>query len=222
MSTDLLHSLPQSQRPEVDRETFMVLARIASCDVAMSTHDGFYIQRDGLAMGSPPAPHFANSWLSKFDRIIRVEARQYFRYMDDILKEVNREHVEQQLREIYQLHPNLKFTLENTNEQQLQVLDMKICHNHETGALSSTWYCKPTNTGLIMNYHALAVMWYKWSVVAGFVLRIYQACSSWENFHSSLVRMKRTLEDNQYPPNFYKPIIRQALDDIMGESTGKH
>ena len=144
--TNLLYSLPESQRPEMDRETFMELARIASCDVVMSTHDGFYVQRDGLAMGSPPAPHFANGWLSKFDSVIRGEAKLYFRYMDDILKEVNREHVEQQLRDINQLHPNLKFTLERENEEQLPVLDMKIWHNHETGALSSTWYCKPVRT----------------------------------------------------------------------------
>ena len=217
--TSLLYSLPESQRPEMDRETFMELARIASCDVVMSTHDGFYVQRDGLAMGSPPAPHFANGWLSKFDSVIRGEAKLYFRYMDDILKEVNREHVEQQLRDINQLHPNLKFTLERENEEQLPVLDMKIWHNHETGALSSTWYCKPTDTGLIMNYHALAPKRYKRSVVAGFVYRIYRACSDWDNFHDSMVRAIRTLENNQYPPNFYEPIIRKALCDIRGDQT---
>ena len=28
--------------------------------IIMSTHDGYYKQVDGLAMGSPPAPHLAN------------------------------------------------------------------------------------------------------------------------------------------------------------------
>ena len=48
------------ERPPVDRDTFITLAKIASCDVLMSTHDGYYQQVDGLAMGSPPAPHLAN------------------------------------------------------------------------------------------------------------------------------------------------------------------
>ena len=41
----------------VDKETFIELAKIASCDVLMLTHDGYYVQTEGLAMGSPPAPH---------------------------------------------------------------------------------------------------------------------------------------------------------------------
>ena len=51
------------------------------------THDGFYIQKDGLAMGSPPAPHLANGWLSQFEPNIRGEAQLYERYMDDIIRE---------------------------------------------------------------------------------------------------------------------------------------
>ena len=213
--TDLLFNLPMDRRPKIDKETFTVLAKIASCDVLLSTHDGFYIQRDGLAMGSPPAPHFANGWLAQFEESIRGEARLYFRYMDDILKEVKREYAEQQLSYINDLHPNLTFTLEREKEQQLPVLDMKIFHNQTTGALSSTWYNKPTDTGLIMNYHALAPKRYKRSVVSGFVYRIYRACSSWEDFDTSLKRAMRILERNQYPPTFYEPVIRQALNDIL-------
>merc|ERR1711867_215306 len=217
--TDLLFNLPMDRRPKIDKETFTVLAKIASCDVLLSTHNGFYIQRDGLAMGSPPAPHFANGWLSQFEESIRGEARLYFRYMDDILKEVKGDQAEQQLRNINNLHPNLTFTIEREQEQQLPVLDMKILHNHATGALSSTWYNKPTDTGLIMNYHALAPKRYKRSVVSGFVYRIYRACSSWENFHTSMEKARKILERNQYPPTFYEPVMRQAMSDILGESS---
>ena len=216
---DLLYNLPLDQRPVVDKDTFILLAKIASCDVLMSTHDGFYWQRDGLAMGSPPAPHFANGWLSQFENNIKGEAKLYFRYMDDILKERKRQHGTQELNRINTLHRNLRFTEECENEQHdLPVLDMKIHHDHEKGTLSSTWYNKPTDTGLIMNYHALAPKRYKRSVVSGFVYRIYRACSTWENFHISLERAKRILEKNQYPPNFYEPVIRQALTDILGKS----
>ena len=37
----------------VDRETFVKLAEIASCNVITSIHDGFYEQIDGLAMATP-------------------------------------------------------------------------------------------------------------------------------------------------------------------------
>ena len=61
---DLLYNLPLDQRPVVDKDTFILLAKIASCDVLMSTHDGFYWQRDGLAMGSSPAPPFCQ-WVAE-------------------------------------------------------------------------------------------------------------------------------------------------------------
>ena len=96
---------------------------------------------------------------------------------------------------------------------------MKIIHNHETGELASTWYRKPTDTGLIMNYHALAPKRYKRLVVSGFVHRIYRACSSWALFHDSLEVAKRILEKNQYPPAFYEPIIKQSLDSLVDASS---
>ena len=72
----------------VDKETFIELAKIASCNVLMLTHDGYYKQLDGLAMGSPPAPMLANGWMSHFDSGIKDNAKLYFRYMDDIFRNI--------------------------------------------------------------------------------------------------------------------------------------
>ena len=85
----------------------------------------------------------------------------------------------------------------------------------QQGNLSSTWYNKPTDTGLILNYHALAPRRYKQSVVSGFVHRIARACSTWEHFHSSIVKAKQVLERNQYPPSFYEPIIEKTITTII-------
>ena len=52
----------------------MILAEMSSCGsyLIMSTHDGYYKQVDGLAMGAPPAPYLANIWLRKFDATVRT------------------------------------------------------------------------------------------------------------------------------------------------------
>ena len=102
-----------------------------------------------------------------------------------------------------------------SHQGSLPYLDMKVIHDHETGKLSSTWYNKPTDTGLILNYHALAPKRYKRSVVSGFIHRIYRACSSWQYIHESIEKAKRILELNQYPPTFYDPIIRETLENII-------
>ena len=143
----------------------------------LSTHDGFYKQVDGLAMGSPPAPHLANGWLSQFENLIKDDAKIYERYMDDILREIKRSRVEQKLEEINNIRKNLEFTLETEVDRNLSFLDMRLIHDHETGKLCSAWYFKPTDTGLIMNYHALAPKRHKRSVVSGFFYRIYRAYS---------------------------------------------
>ena len=75
MCADLLfsrYSIP------VNTETFIELAKIASCNVLTLTHDGYYIQTEGLAMGSPPAPHLANGWMSQFDSDIKGESKLLF------------------------------------------------------------------------------------------------------------------------------------------------
>ena len=161
----------------------------------MLTHDGYYRQKDGLAMGSPPAPHLANGWLSKYDGKVAENARLFDRYMDDIIRNIKKAEIEAKLAEINNLHPNLKFTIEREENGTIPFLDMKLIHEQD-GSLSSTWYNKPTDTGLVMNFHALAPKRYKRSVVSGFVHRIHRACSSWEYFHESMEKAKKVLERN--------------------------
>ena len=144
----------------------------------------------------------------------------YFRYMDDVVRDIKTQRAEEKLAEINDLNPALKFTAEREQREAEEeksspmVLDLKIINN--AGNLTSTWYSKPTDTGLILNYHALAPRRYKKSVVAGFVARIHRACSTWKHFHDSLEKAKVILENNQYPPFFYNPIINEAIDKLMG------
>ena len=117
--------------------------------------------------------------------------------MDDILGIIKQQFIQTKVKEINALHVNLKFTIEVEAEGKIPFLDLRI--NNVNNKLSSTWFCKPTSTGLIMKYHALAPKCYKRSVVKGFVHKVYRACSSWENFHDSMEKVKMILQRNQYP-----------------------
>ena len=134
----------------------------------MTTHRGFFKQVDGLAMGSPPAPHLANSRLSQFNSVLKGDLEFFTRYMDLVLQDIDSSDIEAKLRKINSLHPNLTFTVERQKQGKIPFLDMLISVD-EKGKLSSTWYNKPTDTGLVLNYHALAPRRYKRSVVSGFV-----------------------------------------------------
>ena len=140
--------------------------------------------------------------------------------MDDIIREIKSKEVDEKLHQINNIHPSLKFTIEKEVNKAIPFLDMKLLHP-ENGSLSSTWYNKPTDTGLIMNYHSLAPKRYKRSVVSGFVYRIYRACSSWEHFNDSLNKAKRVLEQNQYPPSFYDQIISNTITKLVNNGSKK-
>ena len=107
----------------------------------------------------------------------------------------------------------MKFAIEKPVDGAIPFLDMKVINDN--GHLSSTWYSKPTDTGLIMNFHSLAPRRYKHSVVSGFVHRIHRACSTWHHFHDSLAKAKHILEINQYPTFFYEPIMYRTLENII-------
>ena len=158
----------------------------------------------------------ADIW-SQFDDVIRKDAKLFSRYMDDIVREMNTAQINNKFVEINKLDENLKFTMEREEDHSLVHLNMRIFHDKESGKLSSTWYNKPTDTGLIMNYHALGPKRYKRSVVSGFVHRIYHACSTGQHFHESLEKAKCILERNQYPPTFYEPIVKESLDRIINQ-----
>ena len=114
--------------------------------------------------------------------------------MDDVVRDIETEKREEKLEEINGLNEYLKFTMEVEVSGELPVLDLKLMNN--AGKLTSTWYSKPTDTGLVMNYHALAPRRYKKSVVAGFIYRIHRCCSYWKLFHESLEKAKAVLECN--------------------------
>ena len=139
--------------------------------------------------------------------------------MDDILRTIMESLIENKLSEINSLHPNLKFLLEVEQNDKLPFLD--ICIERHENMPPFTWYCKSADTGLILNFHAMAPKSYKRSVIQGFVYRIYRACSSWKKIHEGLIKAKDILERNQYPPNFYELIISASTENIVKPSIEK-
>ena len=61
-------------QPPVDKQTLMTVSQLAVTNIILSTHDGWYKQIDGLAMGSQPAPYLENIWLPKFEPTVEDDA----------------------------------------------------------------------------------------------------------------------------------------------------
>ena len=202
----------------VDMDTFIELAKLACSNILISTQNGYIRQIDGLAMGIQCAPQLANIWMAAFDQSIKGDSTFYKRYMDDIIRVIKKNDIESTLERINNLHPKLVFTKETeNNEGKIAFLDMNIIHR-QNGKIETEWYRKKTDTGLTINFHALAPMKYKRGMVINLVYRIFNATSSWELFDKGLTEGKSILRSNQYPEYWYENIIYKTLEKIkMGQ-----
>ena len=71
--------------PPVDRETFSSVIEMCTSGVLFLTPDGYYRQKDGVAMGSPLGPQLANIFMSQYDNRLAEGTAFYRRYIDDCL-----------------------------------------------------------------------------------------------------------------------------------------
>ena len=102
---DLLYS-GKYKVPHVDKTTFKkVLLTMRSLKVLMLTNEGYFHQIDSLTMGNSPVSLIANCWLSIFDAIIKDDAIFYEQYMDDILRNIKENRIQNKLEQINNLHP---------------------------------------------------------------------------------------------------------------------
>ena len=83
-----------------------------------------------------------------------VEAKLFSRYMDDIIRSTTKTDAEKLLLKANSLHPNLCFTVEMEEHNEIPFVDMKLKRYIER--VSSSWHRKPTDTGLCLSFRSCA------------------------------------------------------------------
>ena len=174
-------------KSEVDKDTFEKLIKLGCSNVIIHTPNGTFKQVEGLSMESQPAPQLANVWMSQFEEHIKGDSDFFARYVDDILVDVREEEIENRLMSINNLHANLEFTVEESNDitKAIPFLDVLITQK-EDDTLECEWYVKPSSTGLMLNFNAEAPLQFKKNAVQGMIYRIYNASSTWPKFHTGI------------------------------------
>ena len=115
---------------------------------------------------------------------------------------------------INNLHPNLQFTLETTDDKNsLPFLDMSINVQPE-GNIFCTWYQKPSDTGTTLNYRSCAPLQHKKSILQGTIHRLFRATSNWEAFHEALTKNEEIWERNQYPRHWVGNILKDTIKQL--------
>ena len=130
------------------------LLRACTTECPFRGPDGkLYVQKEGVAMGSPLGPLFANFYMCFIENKALSDATlapsTYCRYVDDIFVEVrNQEHLRSVIASL-EKHSVLRYTHENSVGNTLSFLDVLV-DIRESKFITSV-FRKPTNTGHVMN-----------------------------------------------------------------------
>ena len=141
------------------------------------------------------------------------ETKVFLRYVNDIVR-TDRGDTKKLLNSVINLHPNLQFTLETTDDKNsLPFLDMSINVQPE-GIIFCTWFQKPSDTGTILNYGSCAPLQYKKSIIQGLIHPLFRATSNWEAFHEALTQTEKILERDQYPRQWVVNIVKDTINQL--------
>ena len=181
-----------------------------------------YKQQDGVAMGSLLAPLLAEWFVAKmeiniFNRKLICRPLFYKRYVDDIFAIFRTTTERDQFHDLLNSwHPNLVFTME-TSTHSVPFLDTAISIKNEQ--FDCKVFRKPTNTGMIMNYHCTAPFKWKTSLIKCFLMRAYRVSSNFDNFNKEVMIIKNTFANNSYPESFTTRYINEFISHHKIDNT---
>jgi hypothetical protein len=138
-------------------EAIMELLDVCLRTTYFEGDDGFYQQKDGMAMGSSLSPIVSNIYMEHFE--LAVDSAQdkpslRLRYVDDtfVIWPHGAEGIQNFLTHLNSLRPAIQFTMEVESEGTIPFLDVLVI---KTGtALTTKVYRKTTHTGRYLNFNS--------------------------------------------------------------------
>jgi predicted GIY-YIG superfamily endonuclease len=204
---------------ECERKELLTLLRLVLKQNYFCFNNEYYLQTEGLAMGSPLSGILAEIFLNDFEnKFIWAEANRYkskliffYRYVDDIviLYDGNPRQVTLFNNFINSIHPKLKFTLEFEQDNRLNFLDLTL--NKNSDRFSFKIYRKPTATDTTIHATSHHPMSQKLAAYSSFVHRLLTVPLSQQDFNEEKTILKHVAIANGYSPNIIESLIKKQL-----------
>ena len=176
-----------------------------------SPDNKLYYQVEGVMMGSPLGPTFADFYMCDLENKVlqdqNIRPTTYCRYVDDIYVVVRDEDHLNELKNELQRASVVQFTTELSANNKLAFLDIEV--EVRNGRYQTTVHRKPTDLGKCLNPVSECPDTYKTSVVRSYVQRAYKVCSSPELLQAELSRSKQILVNNGYTNTMVDREIRK-------------
>ena len=147
------------------------------------------------------------NWLSDQNQKIATRSVQLYRFVDDCFATFEeRAHITEFYKHPNSIHPNIQFTYELAQNNQLAFLNVLISNQDEKLVLKT--YRKPTHTGLCIKWQSFVPLKYQINLVRNLLHRAYKICNSHSLIHEDFKIISTMLEKNGYPTGFLNKQIR--------------
>ena len=132
-------------------------------------------------------------------------SKLYLRYTDDVYAVLqSKSFCSKFLNVLNAQHKDIKFTMEKAINT-LNVLDVEIKMN-DTEYDTCVWR-KPTNTGLLLNFHSICPTTWKSGLMKCFLHRAKYICSNYFLYKQESEKLRMLFQKNAYPNWFINKII---------------
>ena len=223
---DRVYNHPTIKAPSIPKEILRELLVICTTEVPFRDAEGkMYIQVDGVSMGSPLGPTFANFFMAEVENRALAgmpsasKPSFYGRYIDDIFI-ICAEDVLLLLKDEMTLISGMNFTIEKSVENKLPFLNVLV--EKRDDVLKTTVYRKPTDNGKCLNAISECPDRYKLSVIKGFLYRAKNLSTDREDMLVELSRSKQILVNNGYSNKDVDTEIRKLLRNSTTTTTNNN
>ncbi|BHF80575.1 hypothetical protein SprV_0702370300 [Sparganum proliferum] len=206
LAIETLSELLEREHDETDEsvERRHLVQPLKFCLKTYFTFEGtMYEQIKGTPMGSPLSGFIAEAVLQKLESLVFTTRRPKFwtRYVDDTFFIIKRGMIEEFHSVLNSVFPDIQFTMEAENNNQLPFLDVLV-HRKPKGHIKTTVYRKATNTRQILSYHSKHPLCHKRSCVRTLYSRAETHCSEPDDRRTELRYLQRLFMANGYPRYF--------------------
>ena len=197
----------------LEKEELEKLLIICTQESHFQFNGEFFDQVDGVSMGSPLGPLFANIFMADFEkkhmrRLNSLGVNIWCRYVDDIFATMSASNNESSVLEfLNQQHPNIKFTVEKETKNSLPFLDTRVIRNVDKYVTSI--YHKKTFTGVYLNWKSLTARKYKIGLINCLLNRIWSICTTQQHKDEEITKLRIILAKNDYPPKVVDDAIEK-------------
>ena len=216
---------PTIPPPNIQKQVLEQLLHICTSETPFKHNGQVYKQINGVSMGSPLGPTFADFYMSYVENYLLSQSNRisnpcfYIRYVDDIMAVFNSpNHVHYFINRLRN-NSILNFTVEYAKNGKFAFFDV-LMNIDDGGNITTSVYCKPTDKGVYCNYFSHTAEIYKRSVIKTLVFRALKYTSNWPLFQAEIVRLKLFCENN-YPQHLVESIIQSSVTRIFRSSARK-